>query len=126
MLNGAYFVPSGAGAADNYVLASSLGAKPAILVETITGEAGVLQGRQVFKGLNPIPPSIFVPTVDETLLGFNCSYICFRCRTESNRNDNTHMSVSAASISIFSTSHSHPIIHIFICAACLAVMDVLR
>lgn len=91
MLNGAYFVPSGAGAADNYVLASSLGAKPAILVETITGEAGVLQGR-----------------------------------TESNRNDNTHMSVSAASISIFSTSHSHPIIHIFICAACLALMDVLR
>nr|ABK22323.1 unknown [Picea sitchensis] len=45
MLNGAYFITSGAVAADNYALASSLGAKPALLVETITGEAGALQGR---------------------------------------------------------------------------------
>lgn len=88
MLNGAYFVPSGAGAADNYALASSLGAKSAFLVETITGEAGVLQGS-----------------------------------TQSNRNGNTHMSVSAASISILSTS---PIIHLFMCAVCLALVDVLR
>lgn len=122
MLNGAYFVPSGAGAADNYALASSLGAKSAFLVETITGETGVLQSRQVFKGLNPIPHSIFVAKVDENLIGFNCSYFCFLCRTQSNRND-THMSVSAASISILSAS---PIIHLFMCAACLALMDVLR
>lgn len=123
MLNGAYFVPSGAGAADNYALASSLGAKSAFLVETITGEAGVLQGRQVFKGLNPIPHSISVAKVDETLIGFNCSYFCFLCSTQSNRNGNTHMSVSAASISILSAS---PIIHLFMCAVCLALMDVLR
>lgn len=45
MLNGAYFIPSGAGAANDYALASSLGAKPAFSVETITGDAGVLQGR---------------------------------------------------------------------------------
>jgi len=44
MLNGAFFVPSGTGADDSYALASSVGAKPADLVETITGEAGALQG----------------------------------------------------------------------------------
>lgn len=45
MLNGAYFVPSGSMADDSYALASSLGAKPAVFVETLTEEAGVLQGR---------------------------------------------------------------------------------
>lgn len=45
MSNGAYFVPSGTGAANNYALASSLGAKPAFLVQTITRDAGVLQDR---------------------------------------------------------------------------------
>ncbi|XP_057829230.2 probable pectate lyase 5 isoform X2 [Cryptomeria japonica] len=43
LLNGAFFVPSGAGAADSYMLASSLGAKPAFLVGTLTGDAGVLR-----------------------------------------------------------------------------------
>lgn len=44
MLNGAFFVASGAESTDSYALASSLGAKPVALVETITEEAGVLQG----------------------------------------------------------------------------------
>lgn len=44
MLNGAYFVPSGAGAGVNYALASSVEAKPAVLVETMTRDAGVLGG----------------------------------------------------------------------------------
>ncbi|XP_057829228.2 probable pectate lyase 5 [Cryptomeria japonica] len=43
MLNGAVFVPSGAVAADSYIYASSLGAKPSLLVGTLTADAGVLQ-----------------------------------------------------------------------------------
>nr|ABR18471.1 unknown [Picea sitchensis] len=45
MVNGAFFVPSGAGTGNNYALASSVGAKSAFLVKTITEDAGVLQSR---------------------------------------------------------------------------------
>jgi len=50
MVNGAFFVPSGAGAGNNYALASSVGAKSAFLVKTITEDAGVLQSRLVSNG----------------------------------------------------------------------------
>lgn len=46
LLNGAYFTPSGAGAAANYARASSLGAKSSSLVGTITSDAGVLSCRR--------------------------------------------------------------------------------
>jgi len=46
LLNGAYFTPSGAGAAASYARASSLGAKSSSLVGTITSGAGVLNCRR--------------------------------------------------------------------------------
>lgn len=49
MLNGAYFVASGAGASTSYARASSLGAKSSSMVGSITSGAGVLgcrHGRQ--------------------------------------------------------------------------------
>ncbi|KAF5732617.1 hypothetical protein HS088_TW17G00147 [Tripterygium wilfordii] len=49
MLNGAYFTPSGAGAAASYARASSLGAKSSSMVATLTSSAGALacrKGRQ--------------------------------------------------------------------------------
>lgn len=42
MLNGAYFTPSGAGAASSYSRASSLGAKSSSMVGSITSGAGAL------------------------------------------------------------------------------------
>ncbi|GKA76083.1 probable pectate lyase 8 [Tanacetum coccineum] len=45
LLNGAYFIPSGAGSAGSYARASSLGAKSSSLVGTITANAGVIMGR---------------------------------------------------------------------------------
>ncbi|KAJ0606223.1 putative pectate lyase [Helianthus annuus] len=45
LLNGAYFIPSGAGAAASYARASSLGAKSSSLVGVITSTAGVLNCR---------------------------------------------------------------------------------
>ncbi|GJT76295.1 metal tolerance protein 2 [Tanacetum coccineum] len=44
LLNGAYFIPSGAGSAGSYARASSLGAKSSSLVGTITANAGLFQG----------------------------------------------------------------------------------
>lgn len=46
MLNGAYFTPSGRGAAANYARASSLSAKSSSLVATLTSEAGALRCRR--------------------------------------------------------------------------------
>ncbi|KAL0435506.1 UNVERIFIED_CONTAM: putative pectate lyase 8 [Sesamum radiatum] len=46
LLNGAYFTPSGRGAAANYARASSLAAKSSSLVATLTAEAGVLHCRK--------------------------------------------------------------------------------
>ncbi|XP_017698232.2 probable pectate lyase 8 [Phoenix dactylifera] len=46
LLNGAYFIPSGAGASMSYSRASSLGAKPSSMVGTITSEAGPLSCRK--------------------------------------------------------------------------------
>ncbi|KAH7573092.1 hypothetical protein JRO89_XS03G0066900 [Xanthoceras sorbifolium] len=49
LLNGAYFTPSGAGAAASYARASSLGAKSSTMVGSITSAAGALpcrRGRQ--------------------------------------------------------------------------------
>ncbi|KAI4365735.1 hypothetical protein MLD38_021698 [Melastoma candidum] len=46
MLNGAFFTPSGRGAAANYARASSLGAMPSSLVGTITSAAGALGCRR--------------------------------------------------------------------------------
>ncbi|GMH08253.1 hypothetical protein Nepgr_010093 [Nepenthes gracilis] len=42
LLNGAYFIPSGAGASANYARASSLGAKSSSMVAAITADAGPL------------------------------------------------------------------------------------
>ncbi|GKE65148.1 probable pectate lyase 8 [Tanacetum coccineum] len=42
LLNGAYFIPSGAGSAGSYARASSLGVKSSSLVGTITANAGVI------------------------------------------------------------------------------------
>ncbi|TYI19663.1 hypothetical protein ES332_A07G180200v1 [Gossypium tomentosum] len=47
-LNGAYFTPSGAGAAASYAKASSLAAKSSSLVGTITSNAGALSCRRGF------------------------------------------------------------------------------
>ncbi|KAM0866753.1 hypothetical protein ACQ4PT_042427 [Festuca glaucescens] len=46
LLNGAYFIPSGAGASASYSRASSLGAKSSSMVGTITSSAGVLSCRK--------------------------------------------------------------------------------
>ncbi|KAH7517503.1 hypothetical protein FEM48_Zijuj09G0071800 [Ziziphus jujuba var. spinosa] len=46
LLNGAYFTPSGAGAAASYARASSLGAKSSSMVGSITSGAGVLSCRR--------------------------------------------------------------------------------
>ncbi|KAL6340333.1 hypothetical protein AAG906_040770 [Vitis piasezkii] len=46
LLNGAYFTPSGAGAAASYARASSLGAKSSSMVGTITSGAGALSCRR--------------------------------------------------------------------------------
>ncbi|GMH20416.1 hypothetical protein Nepgr_022257 [Nepenthes gracilis] len=46
MLAGAYFTPSGAGAASSYARASSLAAKPSSLVGTLTSGAGALSCRR--------------------------------------------------------------------------------
>ncbi|GKA06690.1 probable pectate lyase 8 [Tanacetum coccineum] len=46
LLNGAYFIPSGAGSAGSYARASSLGAKSSSLVGTITANAGVISCRR--------------------------------------------------------------------------------
>lgn len=46
LLNGAYFIPSGAGAAANYARASSLGAKSSSLVASLTSTAGALSCRR--------------------------------------------------------------------------------
>lgn len=46
LLNGAYFTPSGAGAAASYARASSLGAKSSSMVGTITSSAGALSCRK--------------------------------------------------------------------------------
>ncbi|KAI3776084.1 hypothetical protein L1987_45845 [Smallanthus sonchifolius] len=46
LLNGAYFIPSGAGASSSYTRASSLGAKSSSMVGTITSGAGVLGCRR--------------------------------------------------------------------------------
>ncbi|XP_022890642.1 probable pectate lyase 8 [Olea europaea var. sylvestris] len=46
MLNGAYFTPSGRGAAANYAKASSLAAKSSSLVGTLTAGAGALKCRR--------------------------------------------------------------------------------
>lgn len=46
MLNGAFFIPSGVGAAASYARASSLGAKSSSMVGTITSSAGVLNCRR--------------------------------------------------------------------------------
>ena len=49
LLNGAYFTPSGAGAAASYARASSLGAKSSSLVGTITSTAGALSCRRGYR-----------------------------------------------------------------------------
>ena len=49
MLNGAYFTPSGVGAAASYARASSLGAKSSSMVGTITSGAGVLNCRRGYQ-----------------------------------------------------------------------------
>ncbi|XP_057949421.1 probable pectate lyase 5 isoform X2 [Malania oleifera] len=46
MLNGAFFTPSGAGAASQYARASSLGARPSSLISSLTSQAGVLSCRK--------------------------------------------------------------------------------
>lgn len=46
MLNGAYFTPSGQGAAESYARASSLAAKPSSLVGALTSSAGVMNCRR--------------------------------------------------------------------------------
>jgi len=46
LLNGAYFIPSGAGAAASYARASSLGAKSSSMVGVITSNAGALVCRR--------------------------------------------------------------------------------
>ncbi|KAL6997064.1 pectate lyase, partial [Sarracenia purpurea var. burkii] len=46
MLNGAYFTASGAGASSSYSKASSLGARPASIVGSITMAAGALTCRK--------------------------------------------------------------------------------
>ncbi|XAR58703.1 Pectate lyase [Bertholletia excelsa] len=46
MLNGAYFVPSGAGSASTYAKASSLAAKSSSMVPSLTSNAGVLNCRR--------------------------------------------------------------------------------
>lgn len=46
MLNGAFFVRSGAGSSSNYAKASSLSARPSTLVSTITTSAGSLSCRK--------------------------------------------------------------------------------
>ncbi|ONK57277.1 uncharacterized protein A4U43_C10F18420 [Asparagus officinalis] len=46
LLNGAYFIPSGAGASASYSRASSLGAKSSSMVGSITSAAGVLHCRR--------------------------------------------------------------------------------
>lgn len=46
LLNGAFFTPSGSGAGASYARASSLAAKPASLVGTLTANAGVLGCRR--------------------------------------------------------------------------------
>ncbi|GJY88318.1 probable pectate lyase 8 [Tanacetum coccineum] len=46
LLNGAFFIPSGAGAAGSYARASSLGAKSSALVGSITANAGVINCRR--------------------------------------------------------------------------------
>lgn len=42
LLNGAFFVPSGAGASASYARASSLGAKSSSMIGSITSTAGAL------------------------------------------------------------------------------------
>ncbi|KAL6968072.1 pectate lyase [Sarracenia purpurea var. burkii] len=49
MLNGAFFIPSGAGAAASYAKASSLGAKSSSMVGSITSDAGVLNCRRGYQ-----------------------------------------------------------------------------
>ncbi|VVA15880.1 PREDICTED: probable pectate lyase [Prunus dulcis] len=49
LLNGAYFIASGAGAAGSYARASSLGAKSSSMVGTITAGAGVLNCRRGYQ-----------------------------------------------------------------------------
>ncbi|KAL6527734.1 hypothetical protein OROMI_029545 [Orobanche minor] len=49
MLSGAYFTPSGRGAADSYARASSLAAKPSSLVGTLTSGAGALGCHEGFR-----------------------------------------------------------------------------
>lgn len=46
LVNGAYFTPSGAGAAASYARASSLGAKSSTMVASITSSAGALPCRK--------------------------------------------------------------------------------
>ncbi|CAN4099259.1 unnamed protein product [Withania somnifera] len=46
MLNGAFFVQSGAGASSNYAKASSLSAKPSSLISSIVSDAGALNCRK--------------------------------------------------------------------------------
>ncbi|CAI9767357.1 unnamed protein product [Fraxinus pennsylvanica] len=46
MLNGAFFIPSGAGASSSYARASSLGAKPSSLISSITSGVGALNCRK--------------------------------------------------------------------------------
>jgi len=46
LLNGAFFTPSGRGAAASYARASSLGAKSSSLVGTLTAGAGVINCRR--------------------------------------------------------------------------------
>nr|ADE76942.1 unknown [Picea sitchensis] len=84
MRNGAYFIPSGAGAADNYTLASSLGAKPASLVETITRDAGVLQDRtpsskpngNTYMSVSATPVSILSASHSHQIIYF---FMCTGC-----------------------------------------------
>lgn len=42
LLNGAFFIPSGAGASSGYARTSSLGARPSSLINSITVRAGTL------------------------------------------------------------------------------------
>lgn len=42
LVNGAFFIPSGEGASASYANASSLPAKPASMVDSITSSAGAL------------------------------------------------------------------------------------
>ena len=46
LLNGAYFTPSGEGAAQSYAKASSLAAKPSSVIGSLTSGAGVLSCRR--------------------------------------------------------------------------------